>query len=233
MKLGLLGDIHANHLALSAVLSAATRQGVECLLITGDIVGYYFFPREVLTFLEPWSKFMVRGNHEDMLHRSMTDVGELASITLRYGSGIQLALDQLSEKECEKLTELPHPLALTLGGRNILLCHGAPTDINKYIYPNSDLTAIKNHVTESTDLVVLGHTHYPMLRQLSDTTRLVNPGSVGQPRNGCTGACWASYDTENNKVTLHCEDYDHSQVQNEARIRHPELPYLAEVLSRK
>jgi putative phosphoesterase len=233
MRCALLADIHANSCALRAVLSAAKRQHVDTLIIAGDLVGYYFSPREVLGMLEPWSKFMVRGNHENMLYRSMNDTNELAAVTRRYGSGIELAIDQLSEVERKKLTKLPHPLAFELDGRNILLCHGAPSNIDSYIYPDSDLSNLKNYVPRNADLIVLGHTHYPMLSSLSEATRLVNPGSVGQPRNGCPGAHWALYDTGNGEITLHCEEYDYAQLQQEARARHPELPYLAEVLSRQ
>jgi putative phosphoesterase len=233
MRCALLADIHGNSCALRAVLSAAKKQRVDILLIAGDLIGYYFSPGEVLAMLEPWSKFMVRGNHEDMLYRSMTAADELADITRRYGSGIQTAIEQLSLAQREHLIGLPHPLPLQLDGRNVLLCHGAPTDINGYIYPDGDLAGLKNHVSGIADLVVLGHTHYPLVRQLTETVRVVNPGSVGQPRNRCPGAYWALYETSSGEVTLHREDYDYSGVQSEARLRHPELPYLAEVLARQ
>lgn len=233
MRCALLADIHANSCALSAVLSAAKRQRVDVLLIAGDIIGYYFSPSEVLAMLEPWPKFMVRGNHENMLCRSMKSVDELAAVTRRYGSGIQLAIDQLSESECEHLTKLPHPLAFALDGRNILLCHGSPHNIDSYIYPNSDVSDLKHYISSKADLVVLGHTHYPLVRRLTETTELVNPGSVGQPRNGHPGAYWGLYETDSGAVTLYREDYDYSKVQSEARIRHPELPYLSEVLARR
>ena len=233
MRCALLADIHGNSCALRAVLSAAKKQRADILLIAGDLIGYYFSPREVLAMLEPWPNFMIRGNHEEMLCRSLTDADELADITHRYGSGIQTAIDQLSPAQREHLIRLPHPLAVTLGGRNILLCHGAPTNINSYIYPDTDVTGLESHVSAGVDLVVLGHTHYPLVRRLTETTRLVNPGSVGQPRNGRTGAYWGLYETGSGAVTLHREDYDYSGVQNEARLRHPELPYLNEVLARR
>jgi putative phosphoesterase len=233
MRCALLADIHGNSCALRAVLSAAKRNRVDILLIAGDLIGYYFSPGEVLAMLEPWTTFMVRGNHEEMLCRSLTDADELADTTRQYGSGIQTAIDQLSLAQREHLIGLPHPFAVTLGGRNILLCHGAPNDINGYIYPDSDLSGLESHVSGRVDLVVLGHTHYPLVRQLSETTQLVNPGSVGQSRNGCPGAYWGLYETGSGAVTLHREDYDYSLVQNEARLRHPELPYLTEVLARR
>jgi len=80
-------------------------------------------------------------------------------------------------------------------------------------------------------LVVYGHTHYPVVWQDGETT-VVNPGSVGQPRDGTPGACWAMWDTVDLSVTLKRENYDSSKVQTEARRRDPALPYLADILTR-
>jgi predicted phosphodiesterase len=66
----------------------------------------------------------------------------------------------------------------------------------------------------------------------SGAVRLINPGSVGQPRNRQPGAQWAILDTSTRQVTLCCEDYDFHSVALEAAARHPELPYLSEVLVR-
>ena len=63
MRIALLGDIHGNSFALAAVLGAARATRVEKLLITGDFVGYYFWPREVLDMLRDWEVEAVRGNH--------------------------------------------------------------------------------------------------------------------------------------------------------------------------
>lgn len=233
MKLALLGDIHANELALAAVLTAATACHVDALLVTGDLVGYYFAPAAVLEMLSPWKKYVVRGNHEDMLRRGRSDPGALAEVRRRYGSGIEIALVQLSPDQVEALCALPHPLALELGGRKILLCHGSPEDLDRYVYPDSDLGGMADGGLDAFDLVVSGHTHYPMKRVLGDNTRLVNPGSVGQPRNRQPGAHWALYDTQSGTVSFRCESYDFSPIQAQARALHPELPYLADVLERR
>lgn len=233
MKLALLGDIHANDLALEAVLKAAAAYHVDALIVTGDLVGYYFAPAAVLEMLSPWNKYVVRGNHEDMLRRGRSDPDFLADVRRRYGSGIEIALVQLSPDQVEALCTLPHPLALELGGRKILLCHGSPEDLDRYVYPDSDLGGMAGGALDAFDLVVSGHTHYPMERVLGDNTRLVNPGSVGQPRNRQPGAHWALYDTQSGSVSFQCESYDFSPIQVHARSLHPELPYLADVLERR
>jgi len=232
MRLALLGDIHANALALETVLDAAIKARVDALLVTGDLVGYYFSPKAVIDLLSPWQKYMVSGNHEKMLCRSRHDSEFLSAVGRRYGSGVEVAMAQLSIAEVDMLCSLPHPLPLVLDGRKILLCHGAPHDIDCYLYPDGDFAALDVSALNEFDLVVTGHTHYPMQRTLGEKTLVINPGSVGQPRDRRPGAHWALYDTWNGGASFYCESYDSSLLQAEARRRHPELPYLADVLAR-
>lgn len=231
MKVALLGDIHGNALALSAVLSAAKAAEVERLLITGDLVGYYFEPLNVLEQLGHWQRDVVRGNHEEMLSKARTDPSFLVAVSARYGSGLGVALEQLNERQLDEVCGLPHPLELTIGGSRVLLCHGSPWDINQYVYPDASQELLERCAESSFDLVVMGHTHYPMIQRIRSTL-LINPGSVGQPRNRKPGASWALFDTESGAVELRTEQYDVAFLVDECRRRHSELPYLSEVLLR-
>ncbi len=231
MKLALLGDIHGNHLALRAVLAAAKLEGVERLLITGDFIGYYFWPSQVLDMLSGWDLVAVRGNHEDMLIQAYRRPELLLDIEQRYGSGLSVALDSLSAAQLDWLMKLPHPQSIAIGDCKILLCHGAPWDVDQYIYPDSDSELFERCDKLVHDWVVTGHTHYPLIRQL-DKTMFVNPGSVGQPRDRVPGAAWALLDSETGQVELKREPYDIHSVANEARQIHPKLNYLSEVLLR-
>lgn len=233
MRLAILGDIHANDLALDVALRAIKTERVDALLITGDFVGYYFSPKKVIDLLRPWPKYMVRGNHEEILRRSISDFNFRNKVLSRYGSGIEVAIEQLSFSEIDFLCKLPHPLSVKLGQRKILICHGSPQNINFYLYPDSDLSTVNFSDYSEFDLIVSGHTHYPMIRKFRDGGVFVNPGSVGQPRNSKPGAYWALYDTVDAKVSFHCESYDYTALQTEARRRHPDLPYLADIFDRK
>jgi putative phosphoesterase len=232
MKLALLGDIHGNAWALRSVLAAASSLGAESLLITGDMVGYYFAPKEVLEMLQPWHRHAVRGNHEDMLRTARNDPAFLEDVDARYGNGLRVALEQLSASQIDELCGLPHPLELEIGGCRILLCHGAPWDNDCYVYPDAQPELLERCAVQQYDLVVQGHTHYPMQHRIVGTL-VVNPGSVGQPRNRQPGAHWALFDTDTRNLEFHYEQYDSSQLVRECRQRHPEMPYLAEVLTRK
>ena len=231
MKLALMGDIHGNIQALRAVLDAATRENIEKLLITGDLVGYYFSPLEVVELLNEWDVEIVRGNHEEMLKTARQDPNYLFSVDARYGTGLRVAFEQLSPEQIDRLCELKHPLELLFEGIKILLCHGSPWDLDQYIYPNAENALNIKCAISDFDLVVMGHTHYPMQLMIGGTC-LVNPGSVGQPRNRYPGAHWAIFDTVSRSIEFRCESYDMTHLIRECKERHPNLPYLANVLER-
>lgn len=231
MKLGLLGDVHGNFRALEVVLSSARLQDVSALLITGDLVGYYDKPSIVMDMLNGWDCYIVRGNHEDMLKIARTDDEFLTKVDAEYGRGLRSALEQLSNSQLDTLCNLPHPLDLDMDNCKILLCHGSPWDNNHYVYPDSPSEVFERCAKQQYDLVVLGHTHYSMCQKIG-TTLVVNPGSVGQPRNRQPGAQWALYDTESRALEFFNESYDCSELVEECRVNSPELPYLAEILTR-
>lgn len=229
MKIGLICDIHGNHLALQAVLNAAAIAEVEYLLVGGDLVGYYFEPRRVWDMLQNWDFYAVRGNHELMLERAYADPSFLATVDTRYGSGLRLAIEQFSPDCLASLWELPSQLNFQLDSCNILLCHGSPWDTNQYIYPDASMQLLDRCAKSQCTFVVLGHTHYPMIKKVGQTV-IVNPGSVGQPRNRVLGAHWALLDTKTQRITLRCETYDATSLVAEAKKRHPDIPYLSKIL---
>ncbi len=230
MRVGLLADIHGNADALEAVLRAAAAEGAERLLIVGDFVGYYHAPCRVLNLLADWHWDGVRGNHEEML-RAWCAGKDHQVIRKRYGSGIAKAAEQLTGEEIEMLLDLPHPHECKIGGRSVLLCHGAPWDLDEYVYPDAAPTLRNRMVDSHYDLTVFGHTHYPLLWG-EGASLAVNPGSVGQPRDREPGACWALWDTNLHHVTLLRERYDISAVLAAARRYDPDLPFLQTVLTR-
>jgi len=232
MKLALLGDVHGNSSALEAMLLSAKRKNVEKLLITGDLVGYYFDPATVMNLLSGWEYFLVKGNHEEMLSRAMQEPDYILEVENKYGPGLRDAIQQLNSMQLEYLTTLPHPLHIEFDRIKITLCHGSSMDFDKYIYPDADNKVyIENNLTES-DLVVFGHTHYTV-RRIVGNTEYINPGSVGQPRDSNPGAQWALYDTDLRSVEFYCERYDMSELVNRCKHRVPELPYLWQVLMRR
>lgn len=232
MRVGLLADIHGNSAALAATLEAAAREGVDRILCAGDCVGYYYQPGTCLDLLAEWDVECVRGNHEDLLAGLMREPSNAAELHRRYGSALEHAASTLSPQHLGYLDGLPARKEVTIGGRRILLCHGSPWDPDFYIYPDAAPETFERCSKPGTDIVVIGHTHHRLMRTSGPTT-IVNPGSVGQPRDRQPGAAWALFDTETGECRAFTEPYDSAAIEAQARATDPHLPYLWEVLTRR
>jgi len=182
--------------------------------------------------LSSWETHVVRGNHEEMLSMVQKKPDCLLPISEKYGDGLKIALDTLSCSQLDWLKNLPHPMSLELGGRRILLCHGAPWDLDCYIYPDSCVSMFEKCTEHGDDLVILGHSHYAYTAKCGNTM-IVNPGSVGQPRDRKPGAHWVLLNTETMEVTHFAEKYNVFEVVEYAKAFQPSVPYLADVLCRK
>jgi putative phosphoesterase len=230
MKIALLSDIHANEIALAAVLNEASALGAERLLCCGDFVGYYHAPEDMLEQLDAWTWNGIRGNHEDMLEEWLSGQ-DRDSIHRRYGSGIAIAAE-MPDAARSRILALPARQELEIEGRRVLLCHGSAWDPNHYVYPDASDEERRRMASEGQDLVVFGHSHYPVLWHVGTTT-IVNPGSVGQPRDRKPGACWALWEVGSMDVTLKRTAFNTAAVAERARRIDPHLPYLSDVLTRQ
>lgn len=231
MKIALVGDVHGNAAALAVVLDAARAEKVELLLVTGDFVGYYYRPAEVLSLLDRWRFVAVRGNHEDYLVEAAKDPARRAAYRMKYGSGLERAYETLTPAQLAWLGALPRTASIRIEGLTVLLCHGSPRDTDEYIYPSSEPQIVNGLAAFGHDIVVMGHTHWRHVWR-HDRVTAINPGSVGQPRDRQPGAAWALLDTATRDISLRNEVYDFAAVVAEAKQRDPHLPYLQQVLGR-
>lgn len=231
MRLALLGDIHGNAAALEAVLSAAAAADAEHLCITGDFTGYYYEPLRVLQLLEGWSFDAVRGNHDDFFLACCKNSEIISEYRMKYGTSIDSSLDVLDQNDRSFLRQLPRDTTLNLDGTPILLAHGAPWDTDTYVYPDADESVWEQIAGYGASLVVLGHTHYQFDRRLHGSL-VINPGSVGQPRDRRPGAAWTLFDTQTGQFEHRRETYDVDTLVREAQLRDPQIPFLASVLTR-
>jgi putative phosphoesterase len=185
-----------------------------------------------MDMLADWDVTAVRGNHEDMLVDALNLPESLVKVSAAYGSGLGTAIETLTQAQLDWLCHLPHPSSFEFDGNSLMLCHGSPWDVNQYVYPDAKADLLESCAQPGYDWVVMGHTHYPMVERVGETL-LVNPGSVGQPRNRIPAAHWALLDTASRELKLMTAPYDVAPVVALAVQRHPELPYLANVLMGK
>ncbi|OGG39856.1 hypothetical protein A2118_02600 [Candidatus Kaiserbacteria bacterium GWA2_50_9] len=232
MKIGILADIHGNNIALEAVLTEVSNAGIERLFVLGDFVGYYYNPDDVLAQLARFKTTMIRGNHEAMLEAAQKDERSKEAIRAKYGSGVSRALEKLTAVQIQELLALPKTREVTIDGLTFILCHGSPWDTNEYIYPDADEEVLRKCASEKADFILLGHTHRPFVYAREGKV-VLNPGSVGQPRDIGNLASWVIIDTANRSIVQRRTAFDTVPVAKEAEHTDPHVPYLVDVLTRK
>ncbi len=231
MRIALISDIHSNWEALQAVWREVKR--ADAILCMGDLVGYGANPNEVVEFFREQMRereiLCVRGNHDNAIAFG-ADWGfnPYARQAVRWHQRV------MSTEDLEFLRRLPvRGLFTDDTGRSYLLIHGSPrAPLDEYLFPwlpDSEFEAVLGYVRQN-DLLV-GHTHVPMIKVLGGR-RVINPGGVGQPRDGDWRAAYAIIDTEEeppDNIEFHRMEYD---VEEAARkILEAGLPrFLAERL---
>tara|TARA_A100001011_G_C14084385_1_gene745870 strand:+ start:51 stop:746 length:696 start_codon:yes stop_codon:yes gene_type:complete len=231
MHIALLSDIHANIYALDAVYNDFKNKNVKNILVAGDHIGYYYWPKEVVHKLMNDDRVScISGNHENILSKTLYSSESSKKYKKKYGSGYEICKSQLSNNELEWLLGLPDRLDIKIKDISFSIAHGSLHDQEEYIYPDISLDVLsKNHNT--SNFTVLGHTHYPFIKHNGGNT-IINPGSVGQPRDIGRIASYALINTENHAVTFRRVRFEIDEIVGAAQKYDPEVPYLQTVLER-
>ncbi len=168
MRLGLIADIHADIRALEATLRHLEALAVDSILCAGDLVGYGAHPDAVVTLLRERSIPCIRGNHDRWALERHQMIGPM---------GWKPAV--LHEKTWEFLLRLPACLQRSYDGKVLEVHHGSPEKDTEFVTPYKPLPgSIERYWDEGrADLLVLGHTHIPMVHRGARGT-IINPGSV-------------------------------------------------------
>lgn len=231
MKLLLIADIHANYEALQTVLEVP-HDRVICL---GDIVDYGPDPDKCIDLLRKEKIPTIRGNHDNAVAFKMDchcgyKYKHLSIATREYTWEI------LDGSQMEYLQKLPLVLREEIDGKRLFITHASPRSIYEYIKPETpdeDILAMLAEPMEPMDaeFLVVGHSHIPLKRKLGDVT-IINPGSVGQPRDGDTRAGCAVFDTKTGEVELLRLEYDIEAVCAKIEERMQNADELTAILRR-
>jgi putative phosphoesterase len=231
MKVGVIADIHGNHYALEAVLKTAKKEGVEKLLILGDIVGYYYHPEIVLEMLSKWDYEIIKGNHEVML-QDLKDRKIFPEVLIeKYGRGHEEALKNLDAKTQKWLFSLPTQMSIVIDNVAFQMNHGSPSSIDEYIYPDASLEQLEKCDSKDHDFVLIGHSHYSFSYRCSNSI-LINCGSVGQSRQNGGIAYWALICTLSKKYEIKETLYNTSDLLKEIMTYETVIGYSAKILQR-
>ncbi len=243
MRLAVISDIHSNLEALVRVLDQIDREGVEFILNLGDIVGYNASPNECLELLADREVRHLAGNHD----LALLDLDMAQHFNIIAYQAIMWAREQVREEYLEFFRSLP----LTREEGGFLACHGSPNSPETYITYHFQGKRVFSHLLSRPHLRIcfFGHTHRRALWSrdirgkvaLQEITSpkvlldreclyLINPGSVGQPRDGNPQAAYAIFDMEEFSIHFRSVPYDVAGAQR--RILAAGLPaFLAERLA--
>ena len=185
MRVLIVSDVHGNRAALEAVASEP-HDAVICL---GDIVGYGPEPRACVDWVRERATWVVQGNHDranadDVSPRCQPNFAWLADAVA------PLTKAQLTDDHREYLRGLPRWVVRDIAGLRIACFHAKPSDPLYGYMPNDRQAWARELETVEADLVLVGHTHLPLDLTIGNR-RVVNPGSVGQPKHGDARAAYA------------------------------------------
>lgn len=242
MRYLVISDIHANLQAYETVMAEARSLGYDQILLLGDLVGYGADPNAICDRVRELAlEGLIRGNHDKV--GSGIESPEGFNAVAR--NAIRWTYDQLTTENRDWLAALPTGPMLV--DELIEICHGTPFDEDAYVF--DDLDALRAMHSARRPLCLFGHTHVqvghylsrdqfglatpdearPMTIKLEESSRyLVNPGSVGQPRDGDPRAGFGIVDTTAREMTIYRVEYPIAKAQ--ARILEEGLP---EVLAQR
>ena len=202
-RLNLIADVHGNLPALEAVLDELPKAKT---LHLGDVVGYNPYPREVIELLQERRIASVMGNHDNAVLTG--DVSWFNPVAAR---AILWTREHLSEEELAYLASLPLEIK-----NEVCAVHGSPRRrLEEYVFPDYPDEVLSGFLKlAGRRILAMGHTHVPFWRRVGDAL-VVNPGSVGQPRDGDARASFASIDLSTLEVEIVRVEYDISRVARE------------------
>ena len=233
MKIAVMSCIHGNYEALDAVLSDIDQQKAEKIFCVGDLVGYGPHPNAVINQIRSldiptcagcWDEDIVEGlNACDCSYPSV--LAEKRGIKAH-----QWTNQEINPENREFLANLPY----SLQWQNLAFVHGSPHSNHEYLLPELDaFVALERVLSTGADVLFCGHTHVPYARDLnagelkievdtqgesrkinflSPVKKIVNVGSVGEPRHGRPNATYVIYETDNQEVTLREVTYDYQKT---------------------
>jgi len=214
MLVGIISDIHANLPALEAVMDELKALRPDKIFCAGDIVGYNPFPNEVIEIVMNEGIHSIIGNHD-----LATLTGDVSWFTETAMRSLLWTRDVITDASIGYLLMLKTREELKFGKCRTLMVHGSPRDDDEYVpamkekyWPFKDL---------DFDMLIMGHTHQPWTDRFGKLI-VLNPGSVGQPRDKDPRAAFATLDTVSLEVKLHRVKWD---IERTAKaVRDAKLP---------
>ena len=216
-RIAVISDIHSNLQALAAVLARIDALGCEAIYCLGDIVGYGARPAECVELIRASGAICIQGNHDALVADGTLELG----FNPRSLQAVAHNRDLLDPGALAWLASLPTRLDLDQG---TVLAHGSPADRDRYLLFSRDLELVRREqeMQVGSGITFFGHTHQAVcfagsglapqvpgpLELPAEGRILVNPGSVGQPRDGDPRAALVVWHRQDRRIVFERLDYD-------------------------
>jgi diadenosine tetraphosphatase ApaH/serine/threonine PP2A family protein phosphatase len=235
MKIAILSCIHGNYEALNAVLSDLDRQSVDQIYCLGDLVGYGPYPNAVVEMIRSLDIPTCQGCWDEDIVEGLNSC-ECSYPSLLAEKRGRLAHEWTNAQIHPEVRDFLAQLPLSLRYENLCFVHGSPNSQHEYLMPEMDaFSALERVLSTGADVLFCGHTHIPYVRTLENGTlyasvkqpgrsdpeslsftvplkRIINVGSVGEPRHGRPNATYVTYDTDTEQATLREVEYDYRKT---------------------
>lgn len=234
MKIIFVSDAHGNIYAVESFFHAVRKISCDMLVYGGDSCGYYYEADQTVTMMKENADVCLLGNHDKILLELLDGSGDADSLAAKYGSTYRNYKSMLSEDNIEFLRTLGSSFEINCDGLKLCFVHGSISDpLNGRIYPDTEVA--EQQAYDGIDYVFSGHTHHKMVKRLDTGCTIINPGSIGQQRDG-RGCSFVLFDTGTGSIDYFVVGYDLQKLIKDIKAREDDAGMqekLTEVLLRK
>ena len=230
MKLIIFSDIHGNSYALKEFIRQIKAEQHDYLIFCGDIFGYYYNQKEIITELKNLDNLIwLKGNHDEYFLKLYAQEMDEQYYIQNYGHSYCNLIERFDKDEVQLIAGHPSENMITTEHGKIGIFHGTPENsLEGRLYPDNPILNLEAY--KKYDIVILGHTHCRMVRKVGDTL-VLNSGSLGQPRDG-SGYGYAILNTESKEVEFKNIEFDQKLLYEQIEMYDNDLKKLNEVLER-
>ena len=183
MNIAIISDIHCNKFALASFFDQIEKQEIKAIINLGDTFGYYPWAVETKRIIDNFDGeyFSLKGNHDELLiNADCLDNSVSYYDALKYN---KTELDKVFPNYVQCFLNMDSQSKFSINSIEFNCYHGTPKDsLNGRFYP--DNKEEKDWFPNNKEIILLGHTHYPLERKFKNGGLILNPGSIGQPRDG-------------------------------------------------
>ena len=234
MKVAVMSCIHGNLAALEAVLADIDQQRADKIFCLGDLVGYGPYPNEVVSKIRELEIPTCQGCWDEDIIEGL-NACECSYPSLLAEQRGKLAHEWTNQAVTDETRTFLAGLPLSLRHDNLCFVHGSPHSQHEYLLSETNaFIALERVLSTGAEVLFCGHTHIPYVRTLEQgrlqirvvstgadveqkdfstpVRRIINAGSLGEPRHGTPQATYVLYDTTDQRVTLRAVDYNYRQT---------------------